>query len=313
MWVKSVTYEAERINAYDLRPVAQGALPAFTAGAHIDLHLPNGATRSYSLINAEGERHRYVIAVAQDAASSGGSRYVHETLRPGDRLSVTPPQNNFALIEDAAHSVLIAGGIGITPIWCMVQRLALLGRSWALYYSARTRAAAAFVEPLQALHAASGNPLVLNFDYEPGGKPLDLAAIVGSAAAHAHLYCCGPVGMLEAFESAAHERPRERVHVEYFSAKEAPAKDGGFTVVLARSKVQVFVDEGKSILDALLAAGLDPPRSCTEGVCGTCEMRVLEGIPDHRDIVLTEAERASNKTMMICCSGAKSGTLVLDW
>jgi tetrachlorobenzoquinone reductase len=315
--VKSVTYEAERIHSYELRPLTGGELPAFTAGAHIDLHLPGvpmGATRSYSLINPQGERHRYVIAVAHDAASAGGSRYIHEHLRAGDKLNITPPQNNFALIEDAKHSVLIAGGIGITPIWCMVQRLIELGRSWELHYSARTGETAAFLEPIAALRDHwNHNPVALNFDFEPGGKPLDLSAIVNQAPKDAHLYCCGPIGMLEAFERATQNLPRDQVHVEYFSANEAPAKAGGFTVTLAKSQVQVFVAAGNSILDALIGAGLDPPRSCTEGVCGSCEMRVLEGIPDHRDMVLTDAERASNKTIMICCSGAKSETLVLDW
>jgi tetrachlorobenzoquinone reductase len=314
--VKSVTYEAERINSYELQPLAGGDLPPFTAGAHIDLHLPGvpmGQTRSYSLINPQGERHRYVIAVAHDAASAGGSRYIHEQVRAGDKLTITPPQNDFALVEDAKHSVLIAGGIGITPVWCMVQRLIELRRSWELHYGARTHETAAFIEPISALREQHPNAVVLNFDFEPGGKPLDLSAIVNQAPNDAHLYCCGPTGMLEAFERATQNRPRDHVHVEYFSAKEAPAKAGGFTVTLAKSQVQVFVAAGNSILDALIGAGLDPPRSCTEGVCGSCEMRVLEGIPDHRDMVLTDAERASNKTMMICCSGAISETLVLDW
>jgi vanillate O-demethylase ferredoxin subunit len=311
--VKSVTYEAERINSYELRPLTGGELPPFTAGAHIDLKLLNGMSRSYSLVNPQGERHRYVVAVAHDAASAGGSRYIHERLHAGDTLNVTPPQNDFALVEDAAHSVLIAGGIGITPIWCMVQRLVELGRSWELHYSARTHEAAAFLEPIAALQAVNPHPVVLNFDFEPGGKPLDLKAIANRASDDAHLYCCGPTGMLEAFERATENRPRERVHVEYFSSKEAPAKGGGYTVVLAKSNVRVFVNEGESILDALRGAGVDAPFSCTEGVCGSCEMRVLEGVPDHRDMVLTDAERAANKSMMICCSGAKSELLVLDW
>jgi vanillate O-demethylase ferredoxin subunit len=311
--VKSITYEAERINSYELRPREGGELPGFTAGAHIDLKLPNRMSRSYSLLNPQEERHRYVIAVANDAASAGGSRYIHERLRAGDTLTITPPQNHFALEEDAAHSVLIAGGIGITPVWCMVQRLVELRRSWELHYSARTHAAAAFLEPIAALQAVNPHPVVLNFDFEPGGKPLDLAAILGSVAADAHLYCCGPTGMLEAFERATLDRPRERVHVEYFSAKEAPDKGGGYTVVLVKSDLRVFVKAGESILDALRGAGVDAPFSCTEGVCGSCEMRVLEGIPDHRDMVLTDAERAANKSMMICCSGAKSEVLVLDW
>ncbi len=312
--VKSVTYEAERINSYELRPLEGGELPPFTAGAHIDVRLHNGFTRSYSLTNPQGERHRYVIAVANDTASAGGSRYIHEHVRAGDRLTITPPRINFVLVEDAKHSVLIAGGIGITPIWCMVQRLVALGRSWELHYSARTHETAAFLEPVTALRDnRNRNPVVLNFDFEPDGKLLNLKKIIGNAAADAHLYCCGPTGMLEAFEQATESRPRDHVHVEYFSAKEAPATSGGFTVSFAKSNVKIFVEEGKTILDAMIGAGLSPPRSCCEGVCGTCEMRVIEGIPDHRDMVLTDAERKANKSILICCSGAKSETLVLDW
>lgn len=307
--VKSVTYEAERINSYDLRLPAGGELAPFKAGAHIDVRLSNGATRSYSLVNPEHERHRYVIAVALDEASSGGSRHIHDRLRAGDRLIITPPVNHFALIEDAPHSVLIAGGIGITPIWCMVQRLTALNRSWELQYAARTRGAAAFLDELAALPAGKVH---VHIDAEAGGKFVDVAAIVASARGDAHLYCCGPTGMLAAFEHAASSRAPDHVHVEYFKAKDAPARQGSFTVVLAKSNTRVYVEQGKTILDALLEAGFDPPRSCTEGVCGSCEVRVLEGIPDHRDLVLTDAERAANKSMMICCSGARSETLVLD-
>lgn len=307
--VKSVTYEADGIHSYDLRLAQGGELPPFTAGAHIDVKLSNGAVRSYSLVNPEHERHRYVIAVALDEHSSGGSRHIHGRVRPGDRLSITPPVNNFALVEDAPYTVLLAGGIGITPIWCMVQRLAALKRPWRLHYAARTRAAAAFLDEL-AVHGSEN--VNLHIDAEANGKVLDVAAIINAAPADAHLYCCGPTGMLEAFEAATQQWPRGQVHVEYFKAREAPARSGGYTVVLAKSNKQVVVEEGKTILDALLAVGLDPARSCTEGVCGSCEVRVLEGVPDHRDLVLTESERAENKTMMICCSGSKSEKLVLD-
>ena len=309
--VKAVTYEADRINSYELTPIAGGALPAFTAGAHIDVFLPHGATRSYSLVNPQGETHRYVIGVARDAASAGGSIYIHDHIRPGQRLYISPPVNNFELVEDAKLSVLIAGGIGVTPVYCMVQRLESLGREWQLHYSARTREVAAFLEPLEILRA-KGRAVVLNFDHEPGGKMLDIAGIVAAAPRDAHLYCCGPTPMLEAFEHAAKARPPETVHVEYFSAKEAPARTGGYTVVLAKTNRTVFVEEGRTILETLLDEGINPAHSCMEGVCGTCETRVLEGVPDHRDMVLTDAERTAGKTMMICCSGAKSERLVLD-
>jgi vanillate O-demethylase ferredoxin subunit len=311
VFVRSVTWEAPDIHSWDLRPRAGGELPPFTAGAHVDVHLPNGMLRSYSLVNPQTERHRYVIAAQKDRASRGGSRCLHEQVRTGDSLRISPPRNNFPLEENAPHSVLIAGGIGITPILGMTGRLAALGRSWALHYCARTRAAAAFLEPIAAL-ASAGGEVHLHFDEEQGGRVLDLAAVVGAAGAGAHFYCCGPLPMLGAFESATASLPTERVHVEYFTAKDAPAKGGGFTVVLAKSGIELVIPAGKTILDTVLDAGIDAAYSCMEGVCGTCETRVLEGIPEHRDLVLTKAEQATNRTMMICCSGCKSDRLVLE-
>ena len=307
--VKSVTYEADGIHSYDLRLPDGGQLPRFKAGAHIDVKLSNGAVRSYSLINPEHERNRYVIAVALDEHSRGGSRHMYGRVRPGDRLVITPPVNTFTLAEDAAMSVLIAGGIGITPIWCMVQRLVALKRPWQLHYAVRGRGAAAFLDELQAL---DGNSVHVHVNADAGGQVLDVSAIVRQTPANAHLYCCGPTGMLEAFETATRERPHGNVHVEYFKARETPAITGSYTVVLAQSNQQVAVNTGQTILDALIAAGFDPVRSCSQGVCGTCEVRVLQGTPDHRDLVLTESERATNGTMMICCSGSKSEKLVLD-
>jgi vanillate O-demethylase ferredoxin subunit len=187
----------------------------------------------------------------------------------------------------------------------MIARLSALGRPWELVYCARTRAAAAFADTLQ------GN-VRFNFDQEHGGCLPDIAALVAAAPPEAHLYCCGPLPMLAAFESATAHVPRERVHVEYFTAREPAAVEGGFNVVLAKSGREFIVPPGKTILDTLLEAGLDIPFSCMEGVCGTCETKVLEGIPDHRDLILTEEERAAGKTMMICCSGAKTEKLVLD-
>ena len=311
VFVRSVTWEAPDIHSWELRPPSGGDLPAFTAGAHIDLQLPNGMLRSYSLVNPQSERHRYVIAAQKDRASRGGSRCLHEQVRTGDRVRISPPRNNFPLAEDARHSVLIAGGIGITPIFNMAARLAALGRSWALHYCARTRAGTAFLEPIAALQSAHGK-VHLNFDGEPGGTMLDLAAVVGAADADAHFYCCGPLPMLAAFEAATAARPPAQVHVEYFTAKDAPAKGGGFTVVLSKSGIELVVPEGKTILDTVLAAGIDAPYSCMEGVCGTCETRVIEGAPEHRDLVLTKDEQATNRVMMICCSGCKSDRLVLD-
>jgi ferredoxin-NADP reductase len=307
--VRRISYEAETVNSYELVLPDGGDLAPFTAGSHIDLHLQNGMIRSYSLVNDQGEKHRYLIAVNKDPSSRGGSSFVHDSIKVGDIITISTPRNNFALREDAEFSVLIAGGIGITPLMSMIRRLEQLARPWKLFYAARTRRAAAFLEDL---HGIRPENLQMDFDDERMGKVFDIAAIVANQPEHAHLYCCGPLPMLEAFERASASRPSGHVHVEYFQAKEAPALDGGFEVKLKRSNRTVAVEPGKSILDAVLDAGIAASFSCTEGVCGTCETRVIEGIPDHRDLFLSPEEKATNKTIMICCSGSKSGTLVLD-
>lgn len=263
--IKSVSWEAPNILSYELRPIEGGELPPFTAGAHIDLTLPNGLVRSYSLINPQAERHRYVIAVQKDRASRGGSKWVHEKFLAGDTVTVNGPRNNFALNEIAEKSIFLAGGIGITPILSMLERLSALGRAWELIYCSRKRSGTAFLESLEK------KPQVrFNFDEEPGGKMLDIVAVLKAVPANGHLYCCGPLPMLEAFEQATKDLARERVHVECFTAKEAPAVEGGFNVVLAKSGREFTVPPGKTILDALRDMGLNISHFCMEGVCGTC-------------------------------------------
>jgi vanillate O-demethylase ferredoxin subunit len=311
-----MTYEADHILGFELvaLPPAQH-LPAFTAGAHIDLYLstPGGPlVRSYSLLNDPRETHRYCIGVNRDPKSRGGSRHVHEVLRAGDVLTISEPRNNFPLDESAPFNVFIAGGIGITPMLGMIARSQTLGTPWRLHYAARTRQHAGFLDLLATYQGQPGAEVVLNFDQEPGGQMLNLNRVVDALPAGAHVYCCGPLPMLEAYEQATAGLPPERVHREYFAAKEAAATGGGFTVELARSHKTLTVPEGKTILDCLIEIQVEPPFSCREGVCGTCEVRVLEGTPDHRDLVLTDAERAAGDRMMVCCSGAKSPKLVLD-
>lgn len=312
VYLHSITYLARDTHAYEFRPVGGGALPSFTAGAHVDLILPNGIRRSYSLCNPQGETSRYVIGVKKASPSRGGSAFVHEQLRVGTEIEIAPPRNNFPLIEATAHSVLIAGGIGVTPIWGMVQRLIAIGASWELHYASRTHADAAFLEDLQRL----GDPVRvrLTFDHEPGGTLMNLAAIVAAAPEGAHFYACGPAPMLEAFEKATVSTPPHRVHLERFTADVEAASAGpeGFEIVLARSNKTYAVLPGKAILDVLLDEGVDLPFSCMEGVCGSCRVGVLDGIPDHRDVVLSADERAANNAMMVCCSGSKSQRLVLD-
>jgi len=284
----------------------------FEAGSHIELHLPNGITRSYSLVNY-GDVDRYAIAVGLSETSKGGSRYIFDNLAAGQVVTSGLPRNNFPFIEKAVHSVFIAGGIGITPIVSMIRRAEKIRASWELHYATRTRAASALYA-LLADCVFSGDPRVHEHFDDERGRPLNLGEILAQCRANADAYCCGPVSMLEAYEAATAAngfRP-ERVHLESFTSRLTPANTGGFTVILQRQGREVEVPPGLTILEALLVAGVDAPFSCREGICGSCEVRVIEGTPDHRDAVLSETERASNQSLMICCSGCRSDRLVLD-
>ncbi|WP_050463702.1 PDR/VanB family oxidoreductase [Herbaspirillum autotrophicum] len=306
--VQAMRFEAQGILSVELTAPDGTALPAFAAGSHIDLHLGNGVVRSYSLLNPPTEQHRYVVGVLNDRNSRGGSRYVHEQLRVGTTLTISAPRNNFPLDESAAHSVLIAGGIGITPISCMLNHLRSQNKSAELLYCARSRAEAAFSATLLAQPDVSGH-----FDNERGAPP-DLRAYLASKPRDAHFYCCGPTPMLNAFEAICAELDLPNVHIERFAAAEQvdAVQSDEYVAELARSKKVISVPAGKSLLDALLDAGLDVEHSCREGICGACETKVLEGEPEHRDGVLSKSERASNKTMMVCVSGCKGRRLVLD-
>lgn len=307
---------ADGILSFEFRPADEVQWPAPTPGAHIDVHLPNGLVRSYSLTSPADEPHRYRIAVGREAAGGGGSRYMHDTLRVGERLRLSEPRNNFPLREGDAPSVFFAGGIGITPIWTMVQRLSEIGRPWTLHYAARTRESAAFVDDLLRLASRTGNSVHLNFDGGVREKMLDLNATVAGSAPGSEFYCCGPAPMLRAYEEACKDVDRDRVHLEYFAAPAQPAAGTvaceAFCVELAKSGRTVEVGRDSTILDALLAAGVDAPYSCMGGVCRACETVVLAGTPVHTDFVLSDAERLAGDRIMICCSRAKSPKLVLD-
>ncbi len=310
--VHTLRFEAQDIISIELRPLEGAQLPAFEAGAHIDLHLPNGQVRSYSLLNDPAERHRYVLGILNDKASRGGSRWIHEHLRVGTTLKIGAPRNNFPLHEDAKHSVLVAGGIGVTPILCMARRLKALGKSFEVLYFARSRKSAAFIADIEAL----GAPVTWHFDDERGGPPDIKALLAARAAEGTHCYACGPAVMLDAYEQhCAALGFGDRAHMERFAAVEvAAAADARstYTVELRRSGKTIQVTAEGSLLEAIRAAGVEPPTSCEDGICGACETKVLEGIPDHRDSVLSKAEREANKAMMVCVSGCRSERLVLD-
>ncbi|HWJ72226.1 MAG TPA: PDR/VanB family oxidoreductase [Kaistia sp.] len=308
--VEAIRFEAETIRSIELRAPDGSALPPFSAGAHIDLALPGELSRSYSLINADDDGGCYVVAVNRDPKSRGGSAYLCETLRVGEILPVMPPRNSFPLAETAQESVFFAGGIGITPILAMIRRLEAIGRRWRLFYAVRDRANAAFLAQLAALETIEPGRVHLHADSEAGGI-MDVAARVAEVPAGAHLYCCGPTPMIAAFTAATAGRPDDHVHVEHFVGT-AAKPTGEFKIVLKRSQKEFTVPAGKTIMDVLMEAGVRVAHSCREGVCGTCETRVIEGVPDHKDNVLSARERASNKLIMICCSGAKSDRLILD-
>lgn len=311
VFVHTLRYEAENIISVELRDLKQQDLPAFTPGSHINLHLPNGLVRSYSLLNDSSERHRYVLGVLKDAKSRGGSKAVHEQLRIGMRLEISVPRNNFALHEDASHSVLVAGGIGITPILCMARRLKALGKSFEVLYFSRSRKHAAFLENVLAL----GNKVHLHFDNEQAGPPDLKALLADRKAPNAHYYACGPAVMLDTFVSHCESLGYAQAHIERFAAVEVAASSDArktYTVELKRSGKIIEITPDISLLAALQAANADIMTSCEQGICGSCETRVLEGVPDHRDSVLSPEEHATNQMMMVCVSGCKSERLVLD-
>jgi ferredoxin-NADP reductase len=312
--VHTMRHEARGIVSVELRPASPDiSFPPFTAGSHLDLHLADGMVRSYSLSNSQDDRQRYVVTVQDDRNSRGGSRYVHERLRVGSVVEFAPPRNHFALHEEAPRSVLVAGGIGVTPIYAMLQRLCSLGRPVALVYCARSQEEAAFC---QEITAAAGPQVEVGmfFDDQFGGPP-NLLELLAGRGADTHYYCCGPAGMLAAFEKACDSLGYPHAHVERFAppADAPPATQGsGYVLELQRSGRSLTVPPGQTILDTLLANGIDVSYSCGQGICGACETSVLAGEVDHRDSILSPAEQSGGATMMICVSGCKSGRLVLD-
>jgi vanillate O-demethylase ferredoxin subunit len=304
------SFEALDICSFELMDPQGRALPPFAAGAHIDVHPDGGPVRQYSLCNDSAETHRYQIAVLRDPASRGGSVAMH-ALETGQTLRISDPKNHFPLAPHARHSVLLAGGIGITPILCMAERLWLTGGSFELHYCTRSIARAAFVRRIRESTFAGR----VHFYFDDEGQRLDARKVLGKPQPDVHVYVCGPAGFMDSILSAARDAdwPEERLHREYFAA--APANrhdDGGFEVQIASTGVVIRVSAEESIVAALANMGVEVPVSCEQGVCGTCLTRVLEGTPDHRDLFLTSDERARGDQFTPCCSRAKSARLVLD-
>jgi vanillate monooxygenase ferredoxin subunit len=293
-----------------------GDLPHFSAGAHIDLHLPGGQVRSYSLCNppAPGAAAPtvYELGVLHDAASRGGSRAVHTLLNEGDLLQISAPRNLFELAPEAPHHLLLAGGIGITPLLAMARALHDRGETFTLHHASRSRAMTPFVASILASPWAAQAHWHHDDD---ASSALDMTATLRAAPAGSHLYVCGPRGFMDAVLGAAQAAGWDaaRLHQEHFGA--APAAQSGdapFEVELARSGKVVMVEAHRSIAQALDAAGVYLPTSCEQGVCGTCLTRVIAGTPAHRDQYLTPEEQAANDQCLPCCARALSPRLVLD-
>ncbi|GAB3626501.1 Vanillate O-demethylase oxidoreductase [Pandoraea terrae] len=304
--------EAEGIFSYELAAADGAALPRFSAGAHIDVYIRPGLIRQYSLCNHPRERHRYVIAVLREPNSRGGSHAMHDAVHAGDVIEISEPRNHFPLTP-AARTLLFAGGIGITPILSMAERLSEMGADFALHYCCRSADRAAFVDRIA--DAAYARHAHFHYDDGDDGQRLVLSATLGEPAPDKHLYVCGPTGFISYIvESAKANGWRDdAIHLEYFGAKPAdPSKQNAFSVQIASTGRIIDVPADKSVVTALEAHGVTIPVSCEQGVCGTCLTRVLRGEPDHRDLYLTDEEKARNDQFTPCCSRSKSEMLVLD-
>jgi vanillate O-demethylase ferredoxin subunit len=300
--------EAPDICSFELVAADGGALAPFSAGAHIDVHV-GGVVRQYSLCNDPTETHRYLIAVLKDEKSRGGSVAMHG-LNEGQTLAISDPKNHFALAHDARHSLLIAGGIGITPILCMAERLARVGASFDMHYCTRAADRTAFARRIRA--SAFADRVAFHHD---DAQKLDAVHAIGAPSEQRHLYVCGPTGFMDWILGTARAQgwPQERLHREYFAAAPVDTSaDGSFEVQIASSGAVIRVAAGQTVVAALAAVGIERPTSCEQGVCGTCLTRVLEGTPDHRDMYLTPDEQSRGDQFTPCCSRSKSARLVLD-
>ncbi|GHS81872.1 vanillate monooxygenase oxidoreductase subunit [Pseudomonas sp. PAGU 2196] len=303
--------QGEDVVVLDLVEPQGRALPAFSAGAHVDVHLGAGLVRQYSLCSDPADLTRYRVGVLRDPRSRGGSAAVHALLQEGREVTIGQPRNLFPLAEAASGSLLFGGGIGITPMIAMAHQLHAQAQPFELHYCARSRKRSAFVQELE--HAGFAACVHTHFDDETASGKLDLASVLGQAPAGVHVYVCGPSGFMDwviGHAQAAGFAP-DHIHSEYFQAA-VETHGAAFDVVARRSGKTVRVSEGHSIARALAAAGVNIQVACEQGMCGTCLCTVLEGRPDHRDVYLTDEEKQANEQILTCCSRALSDTLVLD-
>jgi vanillate O-demethylase ferredoxin subunit len=303
---------AQDVVTLDLVHADGAALPPFDAGAHVDVEVRPGLLRQYSLCNDPAETHRYQIGVLRDPQSRGGSIAVHDQLAEGQLIRIGAPRNRFALVP-AQRSLLLAGGIGITPILCMAERLARDGAAFQMHYCTRSAPRTAFAARIAA--ASWAGHVSFHHDDGPAEQRLDLQRVLSAPQEGTHLYVCGPRGFIDwvcSTTQAAGWAP-DHVHYEHFAGQDPGAsEDRAFEVRLASSGQTIKVAPGQSMAAALHASGIDLPVSCEQGVCGTCLTRVIAGEPEHRDSYLTDEERSRNDQCLPCCARSRSACLVLD-
>ncbi len=301
------------IYRYELVSPEGKALPAFTAGAHVDVHIRDGLIRQYSLSGSPQNTDVYEIGVLRDPASRGGSIAMHDDIQEGDLINISMPRNHFPIEPLAKQHILLAGGIGVTPILCMAEQLSHDGADFIMHYCSRSESRAAYRERIAGSRFA--HRAYFHYDDGAAEQKLDLKRVLGRADSRKHLYICGPTGFLDFVRNSAKEAgwPDANVHFEYFGAEVAASTvTDSFQVKIASSGVVVRVNPDESIVEVLAQHGVTIPVSCEQGVCGTCLTGVLEGTPEHLDHYLTDEERADNDQILLCCSRSKSPLLVLD-
>jgi vanillate O-demethylase ferredoxin subunit len=310
--VEKVVKEAEDIFSFELASLDGHPLPSFSAGSHIDVHVRNGLVRQYSLCNDPSEQHRYLIGVLRDPNSRGGSVAMHDGVKQGAILQISEPKNHFALTP-AKRSLLFAGGIGVTPVLCMAERLAQTGADFALHYCTRSPERTAF--QARIMNSSFADKTFFHFDAGAPEQKVNVAALTAQPDPDTHLYVCGPGGFIDHVMGVARSQgwAEAQLHVEYFGVQaQDTAGDAAFDVKVASSGKTYSIPADQTVIAALAEHGVEIPFSCEQGVCGTCITRVLEGTPDHRDLYFTDDEHAKNDQFTPCCSRAKSGLLVLD-
>ena len=321
--VRQITHQSRLVNSFEMVHPEGEDLPEFTAGAHIDFYFRDGSVRQYSLCNDPMERHRYLIAILREDQGRGGSQALHERVHVQRTVSIGKPRNNFPVHQGAEHHLLLAGGIGVTPMLSMISHFQAISADFTMYYCTRSPEYTCFKHELADL-IAEGR-VILHHDDGYAEKGLDIKALLKGHTAGTHLYYCGPPGFMRAAEKFSAHWPDDTVHFEYFSVAASPksmmsseelsdAGDGavgiGFQVKIASTGAVFAVPNHKSMIEVLAENGVEIESSCKSGLCSTCVVRYLEGVVDHRDLVLSESERAQYLTP--CCSRAKSSLIVLD-